>query len=254
MLSKYFETKTKSDEFKQKLNSTLEQLKDKKVILYGAGEGFFDLDKTYNFKDKLNIVAIADKKFEKNKNNITGLVQIEPNDILKKDFDCILITNERPKSVYNFLISKLEIDESKIYKMFCEELKDEANNFYYLYEHRFDKTLPQLVKKLKNKKVVLYGAGAYLQLIMKCFDLSQLDIIGISDKKFDEHEENETFNGLKVYSIDEVESLKPDYIIVATKFYTGIIEDLYYNKLRNTNIKIKPLVKKGFFELLREIW
>ena len=38
MLSEYFKAKTSTNEFIEHLNSTLDELKDKKVLLYGAGE------------------------------------------------------------------------------------------------------------------------------------------------------------------------------------------------------------------------
>ena len=108
--------------------------------------------------------------------------------------------------------------------------------------------------KLKGKSIVLYGAGVFLEAINKYYDLSKLNIIGISDRRFDEHKENEMFLGHRAYSIEELKDLNPDYILVATKFYISIIEDMYYNTFANTKIKIKPLVKKPFLTLLKEIW
>lgn len=254
MLSKYFYAKSQREEFKNNLNTLINDLKGQKVILYGAGEGFFELDKKYNIKGNFDIIAIADKKFETDKSNITGLKQVSPEEITNLEFDKILITNERTIKIFYYLTQKLKIQEDKISRIFIEEFKDESLNYLYLCEHKFDKTLPKLVKKLKNKTVILYGAGAFLQTIKKYFDISGLNIIGISDRKYEEHDEDITFEGMKVYSIDEAEELKPDYIVVATKFYTGIIEDLYYNRFRGTGIKIKPLVHKGFLTLLKEIW
>lgn len=254
MLSKYFYAKTQLQEFKNNLNNLLSDLKDKKVILYGAGEGFFELNKQYKITDNLNVVAIADIKFEKDNTDITGLKQIAPKEINNIEYDKILITNERTIRLCDYLTKKLKVDEDKILKIFVEDIKDESLNYYYLCEHKFDKTLPKLIKKLKNKTVVLYGAGSFLQVIRRYFDLSELNIVGISDRKYEEHEEGETFDGIKVYSIDEVMELEPDYVVVATKFYASIIEDMYYNKFKMTNIKIKPLVHKSFWALLKEIW
>ncbi len=135
-----------------------------------------------------------------------------------------------------------------------EKIPDELVNTNYLHKYKFEQTLPKLVKKLKNKKVILYGAGSFLALIIKNFDLSGLNIIGVADKRFLNHEENENWNGFKVYSIEEMKKAKPDYVLVATKFYINIIEDLYYNVLKDTKIKVKPLMKKPLITLLKEIW
>ena len=254
MLSKYFEMKTSSKDFIDNAEQIINDLKDKKVIIYGAGAGFFALDKTYNFKQKLNVVAISDKKFEKEKDGKTGLKEIAPNEISSVDYDFILITNEKARQIRTFLEYKLNIQEGVIKQLFIEDIKDESANLNYLYKQKFDKTLPKLIKKLKGKKVVLYGAGIYLEVINKYFDLSQIDVIGIADKRFTDEESSDYFLGYKVYTPKQIKDLKPDYVIVATRYYVSVIEDLYYKTLKDTGIKIRPLVKKSFLTLLKEIW
>ena len=144
--------------------------------------------------------------------------------------------------------NKIKIDDIE------ETIKDEKQNLSFLYENKFDKTYPKLVKKLKNKKVVLYGGGVFLETINKYFDLSKLNIIGIADKKYCCEEcKDETFLGYKTLSPDEIKDLNPDFVLISTKFYISIFEDLYYNLFKNTNIKVKPLVKKSFWTLLKEI-
>ena len=60
--------------------------------------------------------------------------------------------------------------------------------------------------------------------------------------------------GYKVIPKNLIADNNPDYVLVATKFYINIIEDLYYDTLSKTKIKIKPLMKKPFFTLVKEIW
>ena len=43
----------------------------------------------------------------------------------------------------------------------------------------------KLARKYKNKKIVIYGAGEYFQILKNNFDLSKLNIVGIADKKFE---------------------------------------------------------------------
>ena len=254
MLSKYFEFKTNTKEFKDDILSLIDNLKEKKVLLYGAGEGFIALNKKYNFKENWNIVAIADKKFEKKrKKYFEGIKTVIPDNIPNEDFDFIVITNETTRGILNYLCYRLEINENKIKRIFKEDIEEETFNFNYLFKLKFNKTLPRIIKKLKGKRVLLYGAGAFLQLIKKHFDLSGLDIIGISDKRFEE-EKPEEWQGYKTYCPDEIKELNPDYVMVTTKFYVSIIKDLYYNKLKDTDIKIAPLVKKPFITILKEIW
>ena len=135
-----------------------------------------------------------------------------------------------------------------------EEFPDEKANIEYVEKFNFAKHLEKLKRKLKNKTVVIYGAGVFFQAIKKHYDLNSINIIGVSDKKFEEHEENQEWQGYRVYAPSELRELSPDYVIVATKMYINIIEELYYCTLKDTKIKIKPLLKKNFRTLLREIW
>lgn len=264
MLSKYFQIKTNTKKFDDDLLWSMGEIRNRRVILYGAGQGFLKLNEIYDFKNNLNIVAIADKKFECVNNcececgsecskEILGIRTIAPSQIVNEDYDVILITNEYAKPILKYLFEELKIENKDIRTVFNEEVKDEQTNLNYLYKHNFDKTLPKLLKRLKNKKVVFYGAGVYLELIKKYFDISSLNVIAISDKKFENMEESE-FLGYKTCSPDKIKDLNPDYVIITTKFYINIFEYLNDDLLKGTKIKIKPLVRKSFWTLVKEIW
>lgn len=255
MLSNYFRIKTNSIVFEKTLLDTIEKLNGKKILIYGAGEGFQALNKKYDFCSKLNIIGIADKKFEENDiDNFLGMTPIKPNDIQNIEYDMILVSNEWHKGIIKFLIEELNIAEEKIETVFKEDITDELTNINYLCEYNFENNLANLKKKLKNKKIMIYGAGIFFAAIHKYFDLDGLNIIGIADRRFEEHTENEQFLGYKVYSPNEIRDVNPDYVLVATKFFIDIIEDLDETVLKNSKIKIKPLMKKPFLVLWKEIW
>jgi len=252
MLSKYFYAKTNLKHFQEYMNNLIDELKEKRILIYGAGQAFINLNEKYHF-DKLNIVAISDLKFKKI-SNFKGLLSIPPIDINKYEYDIILVTLESSQYVVKDLVNKQNINENNIRVIFKEEIPMERENYNYLETFKFNKHLNKLTKKLKNKSIVLYGAGSFLEVINKYFDLSELNIIGVSDKRFERYGNNEgTFLGYKTIKPHEIRDLKPDYVLVATKFFIKIIEDLMSNTLSDTNIKIRPLVKKSFFTLLREI-
>ena len=255
MLSKYFAIKTMTKNFEKNIGQVVDGSIGKKVLIYGAGEGFFELNKRYQIVKKLDIVAIADKKFETSKTNIIcGIKTIRPSEILNINYDVIIVTNENVRPIVNYLVSTLNIESEKVLTIFKEEIKDERVNLNYLYEHRFDKTLPKLLRKIKNKSVVFYGAGVYLELIKRYFDISSLNVIGIADKRYEIHNSDEEFLGYKTISPRDIQQLNPDYVIVTTKTYINIIEDLHYNLLKGSKIKIKPMVSKSFVTLIKEIW
>ena len=147
----------------------------------------------------------------------------------------------------------LNIKDKDIRTVFNEEVKDEQSNLNYLYKQEFDKTLPKVLKKLRNKKIVFYGAGVYLELIKKYFDISDINVIALCDKKFENANVSE-YLGYKTCKPAEIKELNPDYVIMTTKFYINIFEYLHDDLLKGTKIKIKPLVRKSFWTLVKEIW
>ena len=255
MLSKYFCVKTKTEGFEKNIAQIIEKASGKRVLIYGAGEGFLELNKRYQIVKNLDIVAIADRKFETCATNIIcGVKAIKPADIPTYDFDLVIVTNELASPIVNYLVADLCVQLEKIQTIFKEEIKDERINLNYLYKHKFDKTLPKLIKKMRNKKIVFYGAGVFLALIQKYFDISELNVLAIADKKYETYCPEEKHLGYKTCSPSEIVNLNPDYVVVATKMYIGIIEDLHYNVLNGTKIKIQPLLKKSLTTLIKEIW
>lgn len=130
------------------------------------------------------------------------------------------------------------------------------NNFHveYLKKVNFQKRLEKLSKKLKNKSIVIYGTGMFFEDLKNSYDLSALNIIAVSDRKFTHHEQDEEFLGYKVCAPEEIAALNPDYVLVATINIVKIMESLENTVLKGTKIKLMPLVKKTFKDIWNEIW
>ncbi|MFA6988608.1 MAG: class I SAM-dependent methyltransferase [Candidatus Gastranaerophilaceae bacterium] len=98
----------------------------------------------------------------------------------------------------------------------------------YLKNEKIQKKIDQLVQKYKNQKVLIYGSGTFFNVLHENFDLSKLNIIAISDKKF---QQNGEYKGLKAVPVSEIKNLSFDVLIIAT-FEPAILEvrlqeDLY---------------------------
>lgn len=252
MLSEYFNFKINTEVFKKRIEEILAKFKDKKVLIYGYGEGFEEINKIFNLTQKLNVVGFSDIKFEE-KGEVNGVLTIPPSEINNTEFDTIIVSQERYVKILEYLKDTIKT-EKEIFTIFQETIPDESLNYYYLTECHFEKYFNILKKKLKNKKIVIYDSGVLFQLINSLYDLKDLNIIAISDVCFCEHKENERFLGYKVCSPDEIDSLNPDIVLVATKKYIEIAKNLYENFLENKRIKIRSLVKKPFRKMLDEIW
>ena len=123
-----------------------------------------------------------------------------------------------------------------------------------LEEFKFKKQLEKLNKKLKNKTVVIYGTGLLFQKIKENYDLSNLNIIGVSDRKYTTEEEGRESFGYKIIPLEKIVDYKPDYILISTLKFLGIMDDFKNNVFKGTKIKVLPLVDKPFFTLLKEIF
>ena len=70
----------------------------------------------------------------------------------------------------------------------------------YLKTIKFEKYLDLLVTKLYGKRVLIYGAGLLFETAFKNYNFKGLNIIGISDKKFEDKNSPEKFYDIKTYT------------------------------------------------------
>ncbi len=254
MLSRYFKFKTNTKEFIDNVKSTIAEFEKKKVVICAEVDVFNKLNKQYNFTSKLDIVGycLYDENNELVKKQNAKNYQLR--ELKCAEFDNILIMDTNSDGIIARLKHETGCGCKLEYKsLFDEEIKEAATNLEFLLKNKFDKNFPKLVKKMKNKKVVLYGAGIFLELINKYFDISKLNIIGVSDKKYSLVDNNETFLGYKTCNPSEIKDLNPDCVLISTKFYISLFEYLHFDLLSGTKIKVKPLMKKSICTLLKEV-
>lgn len=91
----------------------------------------------------------------------------------------------------------------------------------------------KLTKKYSNKKIVIYGAGEYFQILYNNFNLSKLNIVGISDKKF-ETSKDANFTTYKSLTPKELKEFDYDLILIALFDDTRVRNYLECELLSNT--------------------
>lgn len=116
----------------------------------------------------------------------------------------------------------------------------------------FEKYFNKLIKKLQNKKVIIYGTGQLFQYIHKNYDLSKLNIIGISDSKYKHKDAGNEFLGYKIIHLDNIKDHNPDYVLIGTKWYFDLLLEFSNKNLKNTKIKVLPLVKLPLIKTIKE--
>ena len=124
----------------------------------------------------------------------------------------------------------------------------------YLKNINFQKQLDKLEKKYKNKKIIIYGTGLFFRTIVENYDISKLNIIGISDRKYDIYDEEKSFFGYRIIHLSKIKDYNPDCILISTFNFLPVMYSFKNKIFKNTKVEIFPIADKNFVFLLREIW
>ena len=103
--------------FQKRIDKLAKKYADKKVMIYGAGMGFIAVKENYDLS-KLNIIGVADKKFD-NDGEFMGYKTYESDSFMSQKPDIVLIGIIDPDIAENFF-------EEEIYPEFGK-FKHESN-------------------------------------------------------------------------------------------------------------------------------
>ena len=121
-------------------------------------------------------------------------------------------------------------------------------------ELNFEKHLKSLSKKFKNKKIVLYGCGIMLDYIVENYNLSDFNIIAVTDIKYCTQKE-ENYKSYKVIVPNELTNVDFDLILITTQFPVAIrnyiTRQLFKNKKKP---KIHFILNKPLRLYIEEIF
>lgn len=127
------------------------------------------------------------------------------------------------------------------------------NEEYFSYVEKlknlnFEKKLIYLQKKYKNKKILLYGAGLFFDVIANNYDLkSYLNIVGIGDIKFTK-QKIDKYKGFSTFSPEEIKKLDIDIIMPTNLSPKTIEKALKKNNLIPKNCKIEYIIQTNLQE------
>lgn len=123
----------------------------------------------------------------------------------------------------------------------------------YLQEVNAQKQIDKIAKKYKGKKVLIYGAGTFFDLICKKYDISGLNIVAISDMKFANDTSLNTTD-FKAIKPDDMKDFDCDVIIVALLNDLSVAKSIEKNILsesKNKKVPIVPLLSPTFKYLIK---
>lgn len=110
----------------------------------------------------------------------------------------------------------------------------------YLINNKFEEQLSNLKNELKNKKIIVYGTGKLFQTIIEKYDLSDLDIIGVSDKKYVLEDEGKENFGYKIIPFCKLNMYEADCILLGVQNYLSLQHEFQKSKIAQM---VLPLVK-----------
>ncbi len=106
----------KENNFSQKLALWQKKYKNKKVIMYGCGLLFDEIVEKYDIKNKLNIIAVCDVKYESDKpDSYLGFETVKPSELKNIDYDVLIFTVFDHLTCLNYLNTFDFFDENKSY-------------------------------------------------------------------------------------------------------------------------------------------
>lgn len=124
----------------------------------------------------------------------------------------------------------------------------------YVVQYNAQAKINKLARLYKNKKVAIYGAGQFAQVIFENYDLSGLNIIAIADKKFEDENQRSFFN-YNCISPNELVTIDCDLILIANFDYQlmlSILDGQVLYGTKNAKVEIRPLINLTFKDLFKK--
>ena len=125
------------------------------------------------------------------------------------------------------------------------------NKFDFLEKYNIQKKIDTLGKNCKNKKVLLYGVNGFSEYIFENYNLSMLNITGITDKIF-QNNMPDSFKGFDCINPRDLKNKEFDIILISDfeiqNAYRILDEEILYGT-KYAKIEIKPLISFTFKEI-----
>ena len=125
----------------------------------------------------------------------------------------------------------------------------------YFKKYNAQKRIDKFAKKYAGKKVVLYGAGYFANDLFKNYNLSKINITGISDLKF-EYDDAGEYIGYKKIAPSELPNLEFDVLCI-TAYDDELIKEFLEDELfenKNMEFKVETLIKLGLFDYIKKLF
>lgn len=124
----------------------------------------------------------------------------------------------------------------------------------YLEKKKAQQIIDKIALENEQKKVILYGADLFAGDLMRHYDFSKLNIIGVADSQFKNDPEGEYY-GYKKFSPYDLLETEFDLLLLTVYDDTEIKEffkkDLFQGE--EVSFKVKTLIKMNVFEYIKAV-
>lgn len=124
----------------------------------------------------------------------------------------------------------------------------------YLQKNKAQKAIDKIAKQYKDKKIVLYCAGYFASDLLKNYDLSELNIIGVADIKFQYDTDGDFYGYKKINAYDLLEN-EFDLLLI-TAYDDEPVKDFLKEELlegEKPKFKIKTLIKMSLWHYIVQV-
>lgn len=124
----------------------------------------------------------------------------------------------------------------------------------YLEKKKAQKLIDKYAELYNEKKIVLYGVDLFTGDLFRNYNLSGLNIIGVSDESFKNHHDGEYYGYKKLSPYDLLET-EFDILLITTyddmEAKDFLKKDLFQGE--EIKFKIKTLIKMNLFEYIKAL-
>lgn len=125
----------------------------------------------------------------------------------------------------------------------------------YLKKKKTQEAIYKLAKELEGKKIILFGLDLFTGDLFRNYDLSKLNLIGVSDRFLHTHDNHHEYYGYKKIEAEKLSETEFDTLLISA--YDDIeIKNYIKNELfkdKQINFNIKTIVKMNLFEYIKSL-
>lgn len=125
----------------------------------------------------------------------------------------------------------------------------------YLHKKQAQKVIDKVAKQYEGKSIILYGAGLFAGDLLRNYDVSKLNIIGVADLRFQNNYEGDYY-GYKKFGPADLLETDFDLLLITTYDDKPIKDYLKRDLFQGEDVKFefKTLIRLNLLEYIKGVF